>query len=177
MKPNFSLSTYSKFLSNTLIEINIDSVLTESLNYQSPPLVRLNSDHTSPPYSGPPLSPTSPLTDTIANTFVLGPNHPALQTPVTIENQLPLSPESVAVAIDRLADPESDFASDLASALGGINQLPGDYSSYQSSPACYNYPMNAACGFASKSVEQWLPDCTVVVNTKRMGFLLMKVII
>ena len=86
-------------------------------------------------HPGPPLSPTSPLTDTIANTFVLGPNHPALQTPVTIENQLPLSPESVAVAIDRLADPESDFASDLASALGGINQLPGDYSSYQSSPA------------------------------------------
>lgn len=92
----------------------------------------------SPPYAGVPISVTTDPTDTIANIFVLRPDHPALQTPVTPVNQARIVPESVAAEIDGI-ESESDFASDLASALGGIQRLPVETSSsiasLRSSPA------------------------------------------
>lgn len=109
-----------------------------SHNHPSPPLLGPRSDHTSPSYAGPPISPASHLSDNIASVFVLRHDHPALQTPVNPENRQRLVPESVTVEIDRIEN-ESDFASDLASALGGIHRPPlennSSIASFSSSPA------------------------------------------
>lgn len=118
LHPDWSTSTKlsTLILSQTLTEITIDSVSSISHNSQSPPS------------TGPPPSVTSDPTDTIANVFVLRPDHPALQAPVTVDNQRALSPPSVTEAIARI-EHQSNFATDLASALGSIVRLPYDNSS------------------------------------------------
>lgn len=123
--------------SHTLIQKIVDLVSTPTRS-SSPPLGNPLSDHTSPAYTGPPLSPASTEPSGTADLFVLQSNRTDLQTPIASENQLTLYPESVAAVIeqpDQAEYQESDFASDLASALGGIQQLPYDRESEQESSA------------------------------------------